>query len=69
MTSISTLVERHSRYVILLKLPNGHGAEAVRKAMTKRILTLPAPTTTLDHLGPGQGRVSPSMSSSPSRPE
>ena len=42
MTSIGTLVERHSRYVILLKLPNGHGAEAVRKAMTKRILTLPA---------------------------
>ena len=24
MTSIGTLVERHSRYVILLKLPNGH---------------------------------------------
>ena len=42
MTSIGTLVERHSRYVILLKLPNGHGAEAVRTAMTKRILTLPA---------------------------
>jgi transposase, IS30 family len=41
MTSIGTLVERHSRYVILLKLPNGHGAEAVRTAMTKRILTLP----------------------------
>ncbi len=42
LTSIGTLVERHSRYLILLKLPNGHGAEAVRKAMTKRILTLPA---------------------------
>ena len=42
MTSIGTLVERHSRYAILLKLPNGHGAEAVRKAMTRRILTLPA---------------------------
>ena len=42
MTAIGTLVERHSRYVILLKLPNGHGAEAVRQAMTKRILTLPA---------------------------
>ena len=42
MTSVGTLVERHSRYVILLKLQNGHGAEAVRKAMTKRILTLPA---------------------------
>ncbi len=42
MTSIGTLVERHSRYVILLKLPNGHGAESVRTVMTKRILTLPA---------------------------
>jgi len=42
MTSIGTLVERKSRYVMLLKLPNGHGAEAVRKAMTKRIATLPA---------------------------
>jgi IS30 family transposase len=42
MTSIGTLVERPSRSVILLKLPNGHGAEAVRKVMTKRILTLPA---------------------------
>src|SRR3974390_1630285 len=42
MTAIGTLVERHSRYVVLLKLPNGHGAEAVRKAMTKRVLTLPA---------------------------
>jgi len=42
MTAIGTLVERHSRYVILLKLPNGHGADSVRKAMTKRILTLPA---------------------------
>jgi IS30 family transposase len=42
MTSIGTLVERKSRYLMLLKLPNGHGAEAVRKAMTKRIATLPA---------------------------
>jgi IS30 family transposase len=42
MTTVGTLVERHSRYVILLKLPNGHGAQAVRQAMTKRILTLPA---------------------------
>ena len=42
MTAIGTLVERHSRYVILLKLPNGHGAESVRRAMTKRILTLPS---------------------------
>jgi IS30 family transposase len=42
LTSIGTLVERKSRYVMLMKLPNGHGAESVRKAMTKRIATLPA---------------------------
>jgi IS30 family transposase len=42
MTSIGTLVERHSRDVMLLKLPNGHSASAVRAAMTKRIMTLPA---------------------------
>ena len=42
MTAIGALVERNSRYVILLKLPNEHGAESVRKAMTKGILTLPA---------------------------
>ena len=61
MTSIGTLVERHSRYVILLKLPNGHGAEAVRKAMTKRILTLPAQlrrSITWDQ-GKGDGRARP----------
>ena len=38
MTTVGTLVERHSRYVILMKLPRARG----RKAMTKRILTLPA---------------------------
>ncbi len=32
MTAIDTLVEWHSRYVIPLMLPNGHGAESVRKA-------------------------------------
>jgi len=42
MTSIATLVERQSRYVMLCKLPHGHGAEAVRAALAKRIVTLPA---------------------------
>ena len=41
-TAIATLVERHSRFVMLSKLPNGYGAEAVRIALAKRILTLPA---------------------------
>jgi len=42
MTAIATLVERRSRYVILCKLPNGHNAEAVRAALAKRIVALPA---------------------------
>jgi len=42
MTAIATLVERHSRYVMLCKLPHGHEAETVRIALAKRILTLPA---------------------------
>jgi len=41
-TSVGTLVERQTRYVILLRLRKGHGAESVRDAMTKRIVTLPA---------------------------
>jgi IS30 family transposase len=40
-TCIGTLVERSTRYVILLKLQK-NTAEAVRTAMSKRILTLPA---------------------------
>ena len=66
MTSIGTLVERHSRYVILLKLPNGHGAEAVRKAMTKRILTLP--TQLRRSITWDQGKEMAETLSSPSRP-
>ena len=66
MTSIGTLVERHSRYVMLFKLPNGHGAHAVRKAMAKRILTLP---DQLRRRSPGiREKRWPNTSSSPSTP-
>jgi IS30 family transposase len=41
-TSIGTLVERKTRYLMLIRLPKGHGAEAFRDALTKRIVTLPA---------------------------
>jgi transposase, IS30 family len=41
MTCIGTLVERSTRYVMLFALPNGHTAEAVRTAMTKKIRSLP----------------------------
>jgi IS30 family transposase len=41
-SAIGTLVERSTRFVMLLHLPNGRGAEAVRDAMTATIATLPA---------------------------
>src|SRR6266705_1352322 len=40
-SAIGTLVERSSRYVILLHLPNGHGAEEVEKAITAAAQLLP----------------------------
>ena len=43
-SAIGTLVERTTRYVMLLHLPDGYGAQAVRDAMTATIQTLP------DHL-------------------
>ncbi len=41
-SAIGTLVERRTRFVLLLALPNGRSAPAVRDALTARILTLPA---------------------------
>jgi IS30 family transposase len=41
-SAIGTLVERSTRYVMLLHLPDGRTAEEVRDAMTKTIQTLPA---------------------------
>jgi IS30 family transposase len=41
-SAIGTLVERSTRFVMLLHLPNDHSAEAVREAMTAKIMTLPA---------------------------
>jgi IS30 family transposase len=41
MRAIGTLVERSSRYVMLFTLPEGHGGESVRKALAKKIVTLP----------------------------
>ncbi len=40
-SAVGTLVERQTRFVILLHLPNGHTAEAVRLAMAETIQTLP----------------------------
>ena len=41
-SAIGTLVERSSRYVMLLHLPDGRTAEAVRLALTRQIRRLPA---------------------------
>ncbi len=38
---IGTLVERSSRFVILVYLPGSHSAEVVRDALIKAIRTLP----------------------------
>jgi IS30 family transposase len=40
-SAVGTLVERSTRYVMLLHLPGEHTAETVRKAMTTKIKTLP----------------------------
>lgn len=40
-SAIGTLVERTTRFVMLLHLPHGKTAEDVRKAMTKKIVKLP----------------------------
>ena len=42
MTAIATLVERHSRFVLFVELPEGHRAELVTDALAARITTLPA---------------------------
>jgi len=41
-TAIGTLVERSTRFTMLLHLPVDHGAVAVREAIAAAILTLPA---------------------------
>lgn len=40
-TAVGTLVERQSRYVMLVRLPQGRLAEQVRRALTRRIRRLP----------------------------
>ena len=41
MSAVATLVERKSRFVILVGLPNGHQADVVADALAARIVTLP----------------------------
>jgi len=41
MTAIATLVERRSRFVMLVELPNGHSADVVADALAQHITALP----------------------------
>jgi transposase, IS30 family len=41
-SAIGTLVERATRFVLLLHLPGGHGTQAVAAAMSEAMATLPA---------------------------
>jgi IS30 family transposase len=41
-SAIGTLVERRTRFVMLLHLPGGHGADAVAEQMTQAMGSLPA---------------------------
>ena len=41
-SAVGTLVERSSRYVVLLHLPNGRTAESVRVALTRQLSKMPA---------------------------
>jgi IS30 family transposase len=41
-STIATLVERHSRFVMLVALPRGHGAAAAADALSQAVATLPA---------------------------
>jgi IS30 family transposase len=40
-SAVGTLVERHSRYVLLFPLPDGFTAERMRPALTAAVLQLP----------------------------
>ena len=41
MSAVATLVERHSRFVMLIALPQGHRAELVADALSAKIAELP----------------------------
>ena len=52
-SAIGTLVERTTRFTMLLHLPDDHGAEAVRDAIATTITTLPEAPAPHADLGPG----------------
>jgi IS30 family transposase len=52
-SAIATLVERHSRYTMLVHLPDNHGAITVRDGLLATIRTLPAHLRKSLTWGPG----------------
>ena len=54
-TAIGTLVERHTRHVMLFPLPDGHTAEAVRNQLAAHGAEAPRTSLEVTHLGSGQG--------------
>ncbi|HEV2373720.1 MAG TPA: hypothetical protein VGS19_16295, partial [Streptosporangiaceae bacterium] len=55
-SAIGTLVERSTRYVMLVHLPHGRSAEAVRDALTSTVKTLPSHLVKRHRPGQAQSR-------------
>ncbi len=58
-SAVGTLVERTTRFVLLLHLPDGREAEKVNAGDAESDRHPPGRAGPLDHLGPGQGAVCP----------
>ena len=68
MSPVATLVERSTRFLMLVALPDGnHKADAVADALAAAVTTLPSPADPVADLGPGP-RDGRSTSGSPPRP-
>ena len=66
-SAVGTLVERQTRYVMLLHLPDSHEATAVQTAMEKAIKTMPGRPLQDAHLGPRKGDGAPRGHQGPHR--